>query len=212
MTDDFNMPWSASDVAKAMRETLAATRDAVKLFRYMADLYNHRKARKAATNLESLHFAPNGMLQPLLRIADGKGSPDDFKRLAQIFEDTATGVQRSIDHLGKYQSSFRENLGLAATITLYEKVIWSKIGKLGIRKQISKLLECAGHTPVDAHRVQEIAADTIVLVEGFNEQLARLHDLVLPPKKKVRSRKQDHPRKAEARRSRASGSRAHRGK
>jgi hypothetical protein len=185
MSDDLSMPWSAPDVAKAIRETLAAARGGAKLFQYTADLYNYRKARKAAERLGSLAFVPNGMKGPLARIACGEGSAEDIKALSQMFAGTAGEVEKSTERLRDYRRRFREDRGLAATLTAYDEVLWGKVGKEGIRDLISDLIHAAGASPVDTKRVQEIAVRAVALIETFNQQLSNLHDLVLPPKKKA---------------------------
>jgi hypothetical protein len=74
MSNDFSMPWSAHDVAGAIRETLAATRAGAKLFELTGAAYSRRKARQAAGRLDGLAFLPDGLKEPLARIAAAEHS------------------------------------------------------------------------------------------------------------------------------------------
>jgi hypothetical protein len=95
MSDEISIPWSASDVARAVRETLATTREVVSLFRYFHGLYDGRKTKRAAASLEALGFTPDGMRQPLKRIADGDFSHDDISKLSSMLRATADRVEKT---------------------------------------------------------------------------------------------------------------------
>jgi hypothetical protein len=185
VTDDISLPGSASDLAKAIRETLSEARAFVKLFEYTAKRIADRKARHAAANVDALGFAPDGMKLPLGRIARGEGSQKDIEVIASTFSNSASAIEKSVAELRMYRTHFREVKGRKATLELYDEVIWGPCGKGAIRDSISELLRCAKVPPVDSAHVQKIAMDTVGMIEAFNEQLSRLHDLILPPKQKL---------------------------
>jgi hypothetical protein len=62
------IPGSLTDFVKALRELIAGVRDVGNLFKDGADLYNKRRARRAAKNLNTLSFTPEGSRRHLERI------------------------------------------------------------------------------------------------------------------------------------------------
>jgi hypothetical protein len=99
MNDNVDLPWSASDIAKAIRETAAAAADIRKVARYTADLYDHAKARWAATSLAKLAFAPKGLYQALTKISQGEGSSDDLEYLNIMLNNTTVILEDNINIL-----------------------------------------------------------------------------------------------------------------
>lgn len=122
MNDDLSIvaPGSVTDFAKAIRETIRALGDVRKIVIGAADLYDHRKARKAASSLSKLAFSKAEMRGPLERIAVGAGSPRDFRDIAAGLAATGDEVEGSIAFLGKYKDRLRELHGFAAAMKLQE--------------------------------------------------------------------------------------------
>jgi hypothetical protein len=182
MVDDPHLPWSAPDVAKAVRESAAALTHILKVVRYTADLYDHSKARRAAGNLDKLLFAP-GMRKHLEQIADGKGSDEDIKALGRILDNTARTVLTSLRHLINYRSRFRENHGLGVTLSAFDDAIDGPVGKAGVRRLILELVWSTEEIPPNSEQVQQTAQTIMASIEVFHKRLIDLHDLILPPKR-----------------------------
>src|SRR4051794_27956374 len=106
--DGFALPGSFQDMAKAVREMIAALRDVGLLVSDTADLFDRRKARGAARNLDKLSFAPDGMRRPLARIAAGNGTHAVVEEIANLLAETATVVENSIRDIGDHRGRIRE--------------------------------------------------------------------------------------------------------
>ena len=141
MADDANVPWSAPDVAKALRDMLGASRGLLDIFREIAKIAEHRNARQAAGVVGGMVFVPDGMRRPLERIARGEGSQKDVDVISKKYSESAERVKNSMDRLRSYRNKFMEQAGLGATLELYDEVIWGeKYSKEGIRKDIDDLV------------------------------------------------------------------------
>jgi hypothetical protein len=105
------MPFSATDLAKAIRVMVGLAQDLLKLV-------ERRRARKAAADFDALVFRPGGMAEPLARIADGTATSSDFGMLRELLHTSANEVIRSLKALTRYRSTVREQFGMNAAPSL----------------------------------------------------------------------------------------------
>src|SRR5271155_1681281 len=182
MADDLSLvtPGSVTDLARALRELIKALGDIGKFVGRAADLYDRRKARRAARSLAKLAFPKSGMRGPLERIAAGAGLPEDIEEIARRLAQTAGEIEESIRLIDWYNNRPREQLGMAAALKV-EDIIHGPVNKEMIKMSLSDLV-----TALDPERAKQIAVTGLFWIEEVNKQLIELHDLVLLPKRATR--------------------------
>ncbi len=184
MTDELSIvtPGSVTDVAKAIREMMKALADLRKIAIGAADLYDQRKARRAAGNLAKLAFSKAGMRGPLERIAAGAGSPRDFEDIAARLAATADEIKDSFTALTKYKDRLRELYGLPAAMEIDAILYGPAFGKEMIRYSLQQLVTSQNRS-ASADVIQREAQSILSHVEELNNHLIELHNMLVPPRK-----------------------------
>lgn len=176
------VPGSLTDLAKALREIIAAIRDVGQLVSDGSKLFDNQRARKAATNLSNLEFTPAGSRRHLERIAAGKATPKDFQAIAEKMASTAGDVERSVLALDKYRNRLRETRGMKAANKL-DAIIHGPSGKMVIRETLRDIVEMSRGPEPSNDTIQASASQALGYIESLNKNLVELHDLVVKPAK-----------------------------
>jgi hypothetical protein len=99
MADDFTTPYSATDLAKALRVMIGIARELGRPLNAAMRAVDRQRARKPAAHLDTLAFRPGEMRQPIERIAAGAGSPVDLDIVSAMLQASRGKVERSIEEL-----------------------------------------------------------------------------------------------------------------
>jgi len=175
-------PGSITDIAKAVREAIAALRDIAKLVDDGVNLFDRRKDRTAAKNLSNFIFANAGSRQHLERLSAGVGTLADIEAIGQQMADTAGEVEDSILSLQSYYDHCRERYGLAAATKLQD-IMLGPAGKRMIRYNLLEIVQAGRSEPPNLGHIQSAARQALQSIDYLNSQLIELHDLLLPPRR-----------------------------
>lgn len=173
------LPYSLTDIAKSIREIVAALREIGTFFGDSAEMIDRRRARTAARKMSDLSFGPGGSLGPLERISAGQGQKSDYEELRSTFDQSAEIVDEAIALLGRYRDRVREKFGMAVAQKL-DQIIYGDCGKRKIRALIMQLLGSAETEGADSAYLQSEARRAVEMIETVNRQLIDLHDMILP--------------------------------
>lgn len=175
---EVTLPYSFTDMAKAVNEVADLTERAAKWIGAGLDIYNARKSKKAAQNLSELAFGPQGTRKHLERIASGQGTRDDLAAVGTQLEATAERVEQSIGALNKYRDRLRERDGMAATQKL-DEIVYGPVGKRALRQRLRELAELGRQSEPSADRIAALAKDALSMIAKLNKDLASLHDSLI---------------------------------
>lgn len=174
-------PLTLTDVAKALREVLAAFRDVAGFCSDGVDLLRRRRARNAAGDLADIGFPPGGFCKPLGLISRGEGCDADVDELSRLFEDTSGRVAERVQELKAYRNVVREQCGAAAGNSM-DWLLDGPAGKFVIRWEIEGLVHMWRDGRAGPERCREQATRILGIIDSFNEDLASLHDAIFPPR------------------------------
>lgn len=174
------VPLTLTDFAKALRELIAAFRDAVGIGKDGANVVRRHRASTAAANLDYLSFQPDGFSRHLQRIADGKGTNADAEALSAFSNQTADGVVQKIRALRGYRDNVRQQCGRDAADKL-SNLIDGPNGKFAIRYEIEGLFHMWGDGK-DPPLLADQASRILRMIETFNADLTAMHDTIFPPR------------------------------
>lgn len=170
------------EAAKALRELMAAFRDAAGLIDGGVKFLRRRKAGHAADDLNDIAFAPgSGFYGPLRLIAAGNGTTADVDKLERLLNDTAEGVVQRVRALENYRDTVRRNCGAQAGRKL-DDLLDGPDGKFVIRYEIEGLVHMIRDNRTTKTDQKAQAQNTIDKITAFNTQLMELHDLIFPPR------------------------------
>ncbi|MCC7252373.1 hypothetical protein [Hyphomicrobium sp.] len=172
------LPYSFTDMAKAVNEAADLAERAAKWIGSGLDLYNTRKSKKAAQNLSELAFGPQGTRKHLERIASGQGTKADLAAVGAQLETTAERVEQSIGALNKYRDRLRERDGMAAMQKL-DEIVYGPVGKRALRLRLRELAEMGREQEPSQDQIAALAKDALSMIAKLNKDLASLHDSVI---------------------------------
>jgi len=144
------------------------------------DRVKRHRAKKAADNVDALHFPPTGFRRPLEKIASGQSSVADVDALDSFYRDTSPSVANAVHALKAYRDVVRKQCGARASAKL-EQLLDGPDGKFSIRYYIQNLVEmirCGRYSDAD---VQALARTILTMIDEFNDKLIDLHDMIFPP-------------------------------
>ncbi|WP_114217154.1 hypothetical protein [Ochrobactrum sp. 3-3] len=176
------IPGSLTDFARSLRELIGALHDLAELVgdggKVALGIYRREQSSRAAQNLDTLSFAPQGSRMHLESIAAGRGTSADIDAIAASQEATAFDVEMSMQQLSHYRGPLRKALGRDAAERL-DNLIYGPFGKTRLRNLLADLV-CSyeGKEPVPESAVADAAA-ILKSVEALNAEITALHDEIL---------------------------------
>lgn len=175
---DVTMPYSFTDMVKALHELIGLVQDMGTLVGDGIKLYDRHRAKAAAKNLSVLEFTPHGSRKYLERIAAGEGTQADFDGVAKQMTDTAEGVEDNIHKLEAYRDRFRVKNGMAAAQKLND-IVYGPAGKRALRETLVRIADMGRRPDPPLEEMKAAAVEALAMIKKLNKDLAKLHDLVL---------------------------------
>jgi hypothetical protein len=139
-----------------------------------------RPMKKAADAAIDLSFWPDGMLDELTLLANGKATDASFKKLEKKLKSTAKDVADIVEGLKDSRSRIAKLNGGETVVAQINQIIFNEeTGKLAIRRDIKILIDAYKRTKaLDDYYVRNQALQICNAVDVFNAGLNRLKRLV----------------------------------
>lgn len=102
---------------------------------FVGDACSSRKGGKVAGSLDRIAFKSNKSRKHLERIAEGKGTFDDFQMIGRIMDETGGEVEASIQRLQDNREYVRKKFGIAVANRISD-LVYAGGGKASIRMDL----------------------------------------------------------------------------
>lgn len=159
---------------QAARDTVVNVADGIGVIR---DTYSSYKGHKVAGSLDTIAFKSNKSRRHLERIAEGKGSFDDFQMIGRIMDETGGQVETALDRLHDHRDYVRKKFGMAVANRI-DDLVYAGGGKASIRFDLIRL-SGMDHEMYTSDEVVAEAKLILANIEKLNTALVALHDEVL---------------------------------
>lgn len=173
---------SLTDFAKSLRELIGALRDLAEFIgdggKVALGIYRRGQTSRAAQNLDTLSFAPQGSRKHL--DADRRRCWYASRHRRHSRKPGGNGVrcEMSMQELQHYRDLLRKALGRNAAERL-DNVTYGPFGKTQLRTLLAALVRCyEGKEPLPESAAAD-AGEILKSVEALNTEITALHDEIM---------------------------------